>query len=281
MRRPLWLSCMTGVLATAALVLISPALALGAAKGLSATPQTTPGADHRVSARISPETRLLLVRELSGEFSRAKIALPAGKKPVQLEVGKPLNEAQLKDLIARSGISINPGDTAQISKISFGHDQIVFEINGGGKRKSRWYDRVQVGVGVGPTTRPISGPQAPGIEPRGCSIILKFAQALPEITSAEVKEHLSSLLDFSKQRSATTVWIESLPKEFQEAIKNREAKVGMTEEMVVIAVGRPDRKVRELREGTEEEDWIYGTPPSKVTFITFRDHKVVRIQEFP
>ncbi len=263
-------------LSIGALLAIGPAMA-----GLCAIPtgRDQPAADLRSSGKLRPETRLLLVRELSGEFSRAKIALPAGKKPVQLEVGKPLNEAQLKDLIARSGISINPGDTAQITKMSFGDDRIVFEINGGGKRKSRWYDNIQ--IGVGPTTRPVSRPSEQGLEPHGCAIVLKFPKSLPEMTSAELKQHLAALLDFSQQRTAAAMWIESLPKEFQQAIKNREAKVGMTEEMVVTAVGRPDRKVRELREGVEEEDWIYGTPPSKVTFITFREHKVARIREFP
>lgn len=233
------------------------------------------------SPKLKPETRLVLVREVSGEFSRAKVALPAGKKPVRVQVGKPLDEAQLKELIARSGISVNPGDTAQITKMSFGGDYIVFEINGGGKRKSRWYDRVEVGVGAGPATRPISRPPQPGLEPHGCSVVLEFPGGLPEMTSAELKQHLSPLLDFSQQRSAAAMWIESLPKEFQDAIKNREAKVGMTEEMVITAMGRPDRKVRELREGMMEEDWIYGSPPSKVVFVTFRDHKVARIQEFP
>jgi len=271
-------------LSTGALLVIGPAvagLALSGTEGSWAIPKgrDRPAVDQRSSGKLSPETRLLLVRELSGEFSRAKIALPAGKKPVQLEAGKPLNEAQLKDLIARNGISVNPGDTAQITKMSFGNDQIVFEINGGGKRKKRWYNRVE--IGVGPTTRPISRPSEPGLEPHGCAIVLKFPQSVPEVTSVELKQHLSALLDFSGQRTAAAMWIESLPKEFQEAIKNREAKVGMTEEMVFTAVGRPDRKVRELREGVEEEDWIYGNPPSKVTFITFRDHKVVRIQEFP
>jgi hypothetical protein len=50
--------------------------------------------------------------------------------------------------------------------------------------------------------------------------------------------------------------------------------------MVMAALGPPDRKVREERDGTEQEDWIYGSPPLKVTFVTFEEDKVVDVQEY-
>jgi hypothetical protein len=56
----------------------------------------------------------------------------------------------------------------------------------------------------------------------------------------------------------------------------------MTHEMIVAAIGKPDRKVRETQsDGTETEDWIYGTPPAKTVFVTFVGDKVIRIQQFP
>jgi hypothetical protein len=39
------------------------------------------------------------------------------------------------------------------------------------------------------------------------------------------------------------------------------------------------RKVRDVQDGDETEDWIYGTPPGKITFVTFRDAKVIKVRE--
>jgi hypothetical protein len=51
--------------------------------------------------------------------------------------------------------------------------------------------------------------------------------------------------------------------------------------MVLAAMGRPERKVRERdADGNETEDWIYGTPPDKTVFVTFQGDKVVRVRQF-
>jgi hypothetical protein len=53
----------------------------------------------------------------------------------------------------------------------------------------------------------------------------------------------------------------------------------MDRDMVLLAKGRPDNKVRDFKDGVETEDWIYGIPPGDVTFVTFADGKVIRIKE--
>ena len=123
---------------------------------------------------------------------------------------------------------------------------------------------------------------APGYQGAGSTLILDFGKPLPDMTPDELKQFLGPLLDFSKQRSATVNWIETLPLEMQAAIKDRKALVGMDREMVVAAMGRPERKIRERDpDGLELEDWIYGDPPSKTIFVTFAGEKVVRVKEFP
>jgi hypothetical protein len=53
----------------------------------------------------------------------------------------------------------------------------------------------------------------------------------------------------------------------------------MNREQVLLAMGHPRNKSRETRDGDEMEDWVYGNPPGKMTFITFTEGKVVKVRE--
>jgi len=77
-------------------------------------------------------------------------------------------------------------------------------------------------------------------------------------------------------------WFDTLPPDIKKAIQDRIPKVGMDREMVVAAIGKPSHKVRERdSQGNEIEDWIYGTPPDKTTFVRFMGDKVTSIKQFP
>ena len=86
-------------------------------------------------------------------------------------------------------------------------------------------------------------------------------------------------LDFSPVTPIQTM-TRPVPPEFQKAIEEKRAAEGMDRDMVVAALGQPDRKVRETKNGVEQEDWIYGTPPMKVIFVTFEEEEVVSVQEY-
>jgi hypothetical protein len=76
--------------------------------------------------------------------------------------------------------------------------------------------------------------------------------------------------------------VDSLPPEIQKAIQDRQPVVGMDHDMVLAAMGRPDRKVREKNaDGNEIEDWIYGTPPEKTIFVSFEGDKVTEVRKYP
>ena len=53
----------------------------------------------------------------------------------------------------------------------------------------------------------------------------------------------------------------------------------MTHEQVIMAMGRPAHKSREINDGLETEDWVFGTPPGKITFVTFNGDKVIKVKE--
>ncbi|MBV9768347.1 MAG: hypothetical protein JOZ32_02145 [Bryobacterales bacterium] len=54
----------------------------------------------------------------------------------------------------------------------------------------------------------------------------------------------------------------------------------MDRDQVLLAVGRPRHKERNVSgDGDETEDWIYGDPPGKITFVTFTGSKVTVVKE--
>ncbi len=240
------------------------------------------------AAALRPESRLELVRFVSGEFVHARKPLPGGKQGFLLRAGQPLDQQNLDRLVTRRGAAVNSGDSAQITHLEFRAHDILVDINGGGRIKKRWRDRLHIELGGGgvpmPTTRTTTqegGP--PGIQPgMGSTIFLEFGKAVPDLTPEELKQLLDPLLDFSKQRSAAVQWIDTLPPEMKKAIEERRAVEGMDREMVVAALGKPERKVRERDEqGNEIEDWIYGQPPGITIFVRFQGERVTRVKQFP
>lgn len=235
---------------------------------------------------LQEQSKLDLIRYVSGEFARAIKSLPAGKEGFLVYVGQPMRIELLDRAVATHGAAVNSGDNVQISSLQFHDRTIEVDVNGGGRGKKRWRDRIQIGVGGIPTattssTQQDSGP--PGMQPgMGSTIFLEFPKVVPDLTAQELKQILSPLLDFSKQRSASVHWVDTLPPEMKKAIQDRRPAVGMDREEVIAAIGKPEHKVRERdAEGNEIEDWIYGQPPSKTVFVRFRGDHVASIKQYP
>jgi hypothetical protein len=237
-------------------------------------------------ATLSPENRIEIVRYLSSEYAISRQPLPASKnKKEALSVAGngQVNQELLRETLAKRGAAIYTGERIQITKIEFERDFILFEINGGGKRGRKWYEGIQVGVAGAPvpTISKEGPPPDPTQEPMragfGSWVALRFPEGVPDITAAEVKQLLAGVFDF-EARSAATPWIETIPEEFREPVKQRRAVVGMTREIVLAAKGRPEKKVREIKDGVEYEDWIYGHPPFTI-FVTFVGDEVVEVKD--
>jgi hypothetical protein len=231
------------------------------------------------SNQLGNQSKLTIVRFVDGEFAKVVQPLPHEKTGYKIPVGKPLDVKALQNEVRREGAIASPGDTVQITSLEFRAKEIAVQINGGGRKKFHLRDHLQVGMGGGmpPPSMDDSHPD----EGRGTTIILDYGRSLPDLGPDDVKHDLSVLLDFTKERSATVNWIDTLPPEFQQAIKEHRAMVGMDQEMVIAALGRAEHKVREKdAQGNDTEDWIYGTPPAKTTFVTFIGDKVVRVKIF-
>jgi hypothetical protein len=256
--------------------------------GLSDTqqPQTkSPAAAKHTT--LQEDSKLALIRYVSGEFAKAIKALPAGKEGVLVYVGKPLNTEFLDRAVATHGAAVNTGDNVQITKLEFRDHQIVVDLNGGGRGKHHWRDHLQIGISGAPmptaqsTSTQDQGP--PGMQPgMGSTIFLEFNKPLPDMNPDELKQLLSPFLNFARERSAAVQWFDTLPPEMKKAIQDRKPVVGMDREEVVAAIGKPDHKVRERdSEGNDIEDWIYGQPPSKTVFVRFTGDHVTSIKQFP
>ncbi len=247
-----------------------------------ASPAPTVQSPDQSSKALQPQSRLLLVRFVDGEFARVVQPLPGGKKGFKVPAGKPLDMQHLSDALRLYGTAASQGDTVQVTSIEFRADQIVLRINGGGKKHFHWRDHLQVGVGGMSTPAPQQTQQSYAqTELPGATVVIDYGRNVPDMSPDDLKRDLSVLLDFSKQHSATVNWIDTLAPQFQQAIKDERAIVGMDSEMVLAAMGRPEHKVRERdTEGNDTEDWIYGTPPSRTTFVTFEGNTVIRVKEY-
>ena len=225
---------------------------------------------------LQPQSRLEIVRYVSGEFARVVAPIPAGRKGFRIPVGQKLNDKELRSALRHEGAAVSPGETVQVTNIEFRANEIVVQVNGGGKKHFNWREHVEVGGGgsMGPIA-------APSQQKPGGTLILDYGKPVPDMSADDVMTALQAFLSFSKEQSAAVNWVDTLPSQFKDAIKDQKAVAGMDHEMVLAALGRPDHKVRERDpDGTETEDWIYGNPPARTIFVTFTGDKVIRVKEF-
>jgi hypothetical protein len=218
-----------------------------------------------------------LTRGLTAEYATVKILLPRARKPLEFDADGTYNKSAWAGVAREGGPAARTGDLVQVTKIEIEDDRIVLQINGGYKGGKKWYQGVQVAGGMGGAQVPINqgnDTNAPG----GTSIAVVFHKPLEPIKALEIKKMLAPVLDFEKH-SVTQLYSESLPPEVQQAIKEKHVMVGMLREQVIMALGRPEHKSRETKDGLDVEDWVYGVPPGKITFVTFNGDKVIKVKD--
>ena len=224
--------------------------------------------------KLTDEQRIEILRGLTAEYATVKSFLPRSKKALVIDTAGKYDKAQWEAAGKEFGPAARVGDLVQITKVSIEDDKILLEINGGMKSGRKWYERVEVGVGSRTTPVGRNDSTAPG----GTNMALTFGKKVPPIEASEIKKMLAPVLDFEK-RSATESYVENLPAPVQQAIKDKRVIEGMDKEQVILALGRPRHKMRETKDGLDSEDWVYGDPPGKITFVTFNNSKVVKVKE--
>jgi hypothetical protein len=223
---------------------------------------------------LQPKSRAYIVRGLLAEYASVKQTLPLGSEGLKLKTDGTVDERSLQIQLTNFGPAVRPGEVAQITKIEFLKDKIKFEINGGGKKKRKWYQNIEL-------SGPVSGRTTGGPEQQvvGSTITLEFGQTLPDMTADQLKDYLAPVLDFSK-KSASLVITDTWPKEIQEAVKNHTITAGMSKDQVLASKGRPDNKIRERKGQVEQETWVYGKVPDRVMLVVFESDEVVEATEY-
>ncbi len=230
------------------------------------------GADKK----LTEDDRVEILRGLMAEYATVKTFLPRSKKPLPFESAGTWDKQAWAEAGKEFGPAARVGDQVQVTRVTIEGDKILLEINGGMKGKGSWKDHIQIGMGG--STRPISTQQNTSA-PSGTNLAILFNKPVPALKAADIKKMLTPVLDFEKQ-TATENYVEKLPEPVQKAIKANKAIEGMDRDQVLLALGKPRHKERNVtKDGAEVEDWIYGDPPGKITFVTFTGSKVTAIKE--
>ena len=226
------------------------------------------------AGKLTMEERIELTRGLTAEYATVKAFLPRSKKPLPFESSGMYDKKAWEDVGKQYGPAARVGDLVQITKVTIEDDKILLEINNGMKSGHKWYQNVEIGMGT--STAPVSGQNSNA--PGGTNIALLFHKSLSGVKVAEIKKSLAAVLDFEKH-SATELYVDNLPPEVKQAIKDKRVTEGMDHDQVVMALGRPDHKSREVQDGMELEYWVFGQPPGKMVFVTFNGNKVIKVKE--
>ncbi|HEV2387096.1 MAG TPA: hypothetical protein VGS20_07545 [Candidatus Acidoferrales bacterium] len=264
---------------------------LGLAAPLCVTGAATPaGAEKPVqhlsanidTGHISEQNKLAIIRYVDGEFAKVVRPLPSVKPGFRIKPDAVLDQHALEQALVVSLPAASPGETVQITGVEFKPKEILVNINGGSHPRKSLRDRVHVDLGMPWPRTQVMDNQPVGLVKLGSTLIVDFGGPVPDVSPDQLKGFLAPFLNFAQQRSAALNWVDSLPAKFRDAIGKHLAIAGMTREMVIAALGRADHKVREWQlDGTETEDWIYGSPPGKTIFVTFTGAAVIRVEQFP
>jgi len=212
----------------------------------------------------------------NAELVYIRTNFPMGKTGLKLKNGVLTpNGTDLQQLMSLWGPAAKPGDQARISDVTFKGNFIRFEINGGPVKRGKWYQHIQIGGAQSTTITPGGGEQTNN--PRGSYVELCFDKFIPEMTGPELKELLRPVFDFDS-KSSLEAYLESVPPKVKDAITHHQVLVGMNQQMVIYAKGRPPKRVREQDGETNYEEWIFGAPPEDVDFVRFVGDEVVRVE---
>jgi hypothetical protein len=230
-------------------------------------------------AGASPSKRAVLDFDslFMGKDVRALLDMPASKDGLDLYVNpksqKHLDERgiDLKELYSTlkdKGVGVERDAWVRIADVKVSGDRIEVQLSGNDVREADRRDSKAKKSDAG------------YLRPGGSQINFRYARG---VTDADMQADaflplLARVLDTSRIRSVM-VPKEATP-EIQEAIRSKDAVVGMTYQMVLTSMGEPDqKKVDDSTDESLRETWFYLKDGHRWV-VKFTNGKVAKVQVF-
>jgi hypothetical protein len=231
--------------------------------------------------KLNDQGRQMIIRNFQAEQVFCHTYFPMGKVGLKITPDGRVTPGpqEVRAMVAQYGPAAKPGDRVRITNVLFKGKAIIFEINGGPVKKKKWYERISVGA-TGGQVAPMDRSGDPtnlDVNNRGSYIAIEFKNYIPQVTTEQIKTMLKPILDFTALNAAQA-YAASLPPVVQQAIKDHRALVGMDKDMVMAAMGRADKKIRDNDGKEDYEEWMYGQPPQEVHFVRFVADRVIRVE---
>jgi hypothetical protein len=215
-----------------------------------------------------------LLRFLTAEQGFAMRPLPIST--ITLKANGPMQPSgsDYVNAIREKGLSVKAGDRVVVTDIKIEKDRILLDFNGGPEHKHKWLRHIEIGMDPNMTT-PIVNDS--GQAPSGTRITLVFPHDVPDMTGMQVEALVKPIVDFNL-KSPIQAYTDTLPPWLRKSILDHHVLVGMNEDMVIAALGRPREKIREREGQMPFEEWLYGEPPDPVQFVRFNGNRVIRLE---
>jgi hypothetical protein len=226
-------------------------------------------------AGTSKEAKTQLSQMLLGKDVKALLDMPAYKDGLDLylapESGKRIDERgiDLKDLtkfLKEKGVGVERDEWVTITDVKVDSDRVEIHLGGGGEGRGASKNANKKGAGF----------KRAG----GSRINFRFQR---ELTDADLNRQaflgdLGRVLDTS--RIQQKLLVQELPPEYQDAVKSKSVKEGMTYQMVLLSSGEPDqKKVDDTPDESLHETWFYMKEGHRVV-VRFENGKVSKVQSF-
>lgn len=241
-----------------------------------ATPPSRP-ASHPVAAwpksdkPISQHTRGLIMQKFESMDAYFRRPLPKMEVDefIEVQVGEPLDEDDLKDRLTSYGVAFRANEPARVTSVVFTEGGILVDLNGGSPRKKKWHQREMTITGAsggGGVINPGSGSYIPG---RGVTVLFKFGKAIPNISVQEFEGLLGLFLDFSRIPDMRTQQrIDLVPEEFKPSVLRGDILPGMDGNAVELASEKRLGKPEFIEQEGNELRYVYDLGSRKL-FVVF------------
>ncbi len=226
-------------------------------------------------ASTSKEAKAQLSQLLLGKDVKALLDMPAYKEGLDLYLdqpnGKRLDERgiDLKELtkyLKEKGVGVERDEWVTITNVKVDNDRVEVHLGGGGEGRGASKNANKKGAGF----------KRAG----GSRINFRFEHELSDADLAPQAflGDLGRVLDTGRVQQKLLT--QELPPEYQDAVRTKTIKEGMTYQMVLLSSGEPDKKkVDDTPDDSLRETWFYMKEGHRVV-VRFENGRVQKVQTF-